>query len=183
MATTATDLRREADSLSARLTAWRRDLHAHPELGFAEHRTAGMVVQILREVGCEVRTGLGQTGVAGLLRGGLPGPTVMLRADMDALPIQEISDAPYASTEPGAMHACGHDGHVAMALGAATLLAQGAGRLIRSATDRDVVAVLDPRLSTKPSYRWQLIHALPPMKRTKDFDEVAAFLAALGTPV
>ena len=65
---------------------------------------------------------------------------------------------------------------------AATLLAQGAGRLIRSATDRGVVAVLDPRLSTKPSYRWQLIHALPPMKRTKDFDEVAAFLAALGTP-
>ena len=120
------DLRREADSLSARLTAWRRDLHAHPELGFAEHRTAGMVAQVLRELGCEVRTGLGQTGVAGLLRGGLPGPTVMLRADMDALPIQEISDAPYVSTAPGAMHACGHDGHVAMALGAATLLAQHA---------------------------------------------------------
>lgn len=123
------DLRREADGLSARLTAWRRDLHAHPELGFAEHRTAGIVAQVLSGLGCEVRTGIGRTGVVGLLRGGLPGPAVMLRADMDALPVQEISDAPYASTEPGKMHACGHDGHTAMALGAATLLAHHAAEL------------------------------------------------------
>ena len=80
-------------------------------------RTAGIVARTLGELGCEVRTGVGHSGVVGLLAGGKPGPTVMLRADMDALPIQEISDAPYVSQTPGVMHACGHDGHVAMGLG------------------------------------------------------------------
>ncbi len=121
--------RAEAEALQRQLTAWRRDFHAHPELGFEVHRTAGIVAQRLSELGCEVRTGVGRTGVVALLHGGRPGPTVMLRADMDALPIQEISNAPYVSCVPGAMHACGHDGHVAIGLGAATLLARHADHL------------------------------------------------------
>lgn len=123
------NFRDEADDLSSQLTAWRRDLHIHPELGFEVHRTAGMVARTLAELGCEVRTGIGRSGVIGLITGGKPGPTVMLRADMDALPIQEISDAPYISQVPGVMHACGHDGHVAIGLGAATLLARHAADL------------------------------------------------------
>ncbi len=126
---TSFDFRPEADALRSQLTAWRRDLHQHPELGFAVQRTAGIVARTLGELGLEVRTGVGQSGVVGLLQGGRPGPTVMLRADMDALPIQEISDAPYASLTPGCMHACGHDGHVAIGLGAATFLARHADEL------------------------------------------------------
>ena len=123
------DYRAEVEALRGQLVAWRRDLHQHPELGFAVTRTAGIVAQTLGELGYEVRTGVGKSGVVGLLHGGKPGPTVMLRADMDALPIQEISDAPYASCVPGMMHACGHDGHVALGLGAATLLARHAADL------------------------------------------------------
>ncbi len=123
------DYRVEAEALRGQLTAWRRDLHQHPELGFEVHRTASIVAHTLADLGCEVRTGVGKSGVVGLLHGGAPGPTVMLRADMDALPIQEISDAPYASCVPGVMHACGHDGHVAIGLGAATLLARHAAEL------------------------------------------------------
>ncbi|PKO21376.1 MAG: amidohydrolase [Chloroflexi bacterium HGW-Chloroflexi-1] len=126
---TAPDYRAEAEGLLDQLVAWRRDLHRHPELGYHETRTAALVARVLRDLGCEVRTGVGRTGVVGLLRGGRPGPTVMLRADMDALPIQEESEAPYASQAPGVMHACGHDGHVAMVLGAATLLARHAATL------------------------------------------------------
>ena len=126
---TLPDYRVEAEALAAQLTAWRRDLHAHPELAFEERRTAGIVAATLGELGCEVRTGVAQTGVIGLLSGGKPGPTVMLRVDMDALPIHEISDAPYVSQVAGVMHACGHDGHVAVGLGAATLLARHAAEL------------------------------------------------------
>lgn len=121
--------RGEAETLAVQLTAWRRDLHAHPELAFEEHRTAGIVADTLCRLGCEVRTGVGQTGVIGIIPGGRPGPTVMLRVDMDALPIQEVSDAPYLSQVPGVMHACGHDGHIAIGLGAATLLARHAAEL------------------------------------------------------
>jgi amidohydrolase len=123
------DFRPEADALAPRLVSWRRDLHQHPELGFRETRTAALVAEQLEALGLEVRTGVGRTGVVALLQGGRPGPTVMLRADMDALPIQEISDAPYASQVANVMHACGHDGHVAMGLGAATLLARHAPEL------------------------------------------------------
>jgi amidohydrolase len=123
------DFHSEAEGLRSQLIAWRRDLHQHPELGFAVHRTAGIVARTLGELGYEIRTGVGRTGVVALLHGGQPGPTVMLRADMDALPIQEISDAPYVSQTPGVMHACGHDGHVAVGLGAATLLARHAAEL------------------------------------------------------
>jgi hippurate hydrolase len=108
------------------ITAWRRDLHAHPELLFDVHRTAGIVAERLRQFGCdEVVTGIGQTGVVGVIRGrGTGGRTIGLRADMDALPIEEQTGAPYASQNPGLMHACGHDGHTAMLLGAAKYLAE-----------------------------------------------------------
>ena len=120
------DFLAEAEAMSGQLTAWRRDLHQNPELGFEVSRTAGIVARTLSGLGCEVRPGIGRTGVVALLPGGRPGPTVMLRVDMDALPIQEISEAPYASAVPGVMHACGHDGHVAMGLGAARVEAQPA---------------------------------------------------------
>lgn len=126
---TMPDYRAEAESLYEQLVAWRRDLHRHPELSFQEVRTSSLVAQALSALGYEVRTGVAQTGVVALLHGGRPGPTVMLRADMDALPIQEANEVPYASECPGVMHACGHDGHVAIGLGAATLLARHAAEL------------------------------------------------------
>ena len=114
-----------------RVVAWRRDLHAHPELGFAETRTAALVAEHLRSLGMEVRTEVGKTGVVGVLRGGRSGATVALRADMDALPVLEATDLPFASTATGTYmgntvpvaHACGHDAHVAMLMGAAEVLA------------------------------------------------------------
>jgi amidohydrolase len=104
------------------VVATRRDLHEHPELGFEEHRTAGIVAERLRELGFDVHTGIGQTGVVGVLKGARPGKTIMLRADMDGLPIDEENDVAYRSRTPVHMHACGHDGHVAMLLGAARIV-------------------------------------------------------------
>jgi IAA-amino acid hydrolase len=112
-----------ARALAPELSAIRRDLHRHPELAFQEERTAKVVAEALTEMGYQVRTGVGITGVVGELENG-PGPTVALRADMDALPIQEDAEHDYKSTVPGVMHACGHDAHVAGLLGAARLLAQ-----------------------------------------------------------
>ncbi len=107
------------------IAAWRRDFHAHPELMFDVHRTAGRVADLLRSFGVdEVVEGVGRTGVVGVIRGQRSGRTVGLRADMDALPIHEATGAPHASTVPGRMHACGHDGHTAMLLGAAQYLAE-----------------------------------------------------------
>ena len=100
----------------------RRDLHAHPELGFEEVRTADVVADRLRRLGYEVKIGIAQTGVLGILRTGKPGRTVLLRADMDALPVQEQGDLPFASVIAGKMHACGHDAHVAILLGAAGMI-------------------------------------------------------------
>ena len=102
----------------------RRDIHTHPELGNQEHRTAALIVEHLRRLGLAVQQGVGGTGVIGVLRGAHPGRTLALRADMDALPLDEEGDRPYRSCTPGVMHACGHDGHVAMALGAARVLSQ-----------------------------------------------------------
>ena len=120
-------LNRIAD-LHGEITAWRRDIHAHPELLYEVHRTAGSVADKLKRFGCdEVVTGIGRTGVVGVIRGarGAGGSRVIgLRADMDALPIQEANEVPYKSTVPGKMHACGHDGHTAMLLGAARYLAE-----------------------------------------------------------
>jgi amidohydrolase len=108
------------------ITGWRRDLHAHPELQYDVHRTAGVVAELLKGFGCdEVVPGIGRTGVVGVIRGRKPGNKVIgLRADMDALPLEEETGLPYASTVRGKMHACGHDGHTAMLLGAAKYLAE-----------------------------------------------------------
>ena len=106
------------------LAAIRHDLHAHPELGMAEHRTAETVARLLESWGIEVHRGVGRTGVVGVLRGGNGPGAIGLRADMDALPIAEASGAAYSSENPGVMHACGHDGHTTMLLGAARYLAE-----------------------------------------------------------
>src|SRR6201995_4626906 len=116
--------------LHSDITAWRRDIHQHPELLYDVHRTAAFVADRLREFGCdEVATGLGKTGVVGVIKGKKPAgkgevKVIGLRADMDALPIEEETNLPYASKTPGKMHACGHDGHTAMLLGAARYLAE-----------------------------------------------------------
>jgi amidohydrolase len=112
--------------LHSEIKAWRQDIHAHPELLYDVHRTAATVAEKLKAFGCDVVvTGIGRTGVVGIIRGGKgAGPTIGLRADMDALPIEEATDLPYKSTVPGKMHACGHDGHTAMLLGAARYLAE-----------------------------------------------------------
>ena len=112
------------------IAAWRQDIHAHPELLYEVHRTAALVAERLKEFGCdEVVTGMGRTGVVGVIKGrkaadGQEVKTIGLRADMDALPIREATGLPYASKNPGVMHACGHDGHTAMLLGAARYLAE-----------------------------------------------------------
>ena len=122
-------INRVAD-LQPDIQAWRRDIHQHPELLYDVHRTAAFVADRLREFGCdEVATGLGRTGVVGVIKGRKPANggevrVIGLRADMDALPIEEATNLPYASKTPGKMHACGHDGHTAMLLGAARYLAE-----------------------------------------------------------
>ncbi len=117
-----TDFLARAQELFPFTQATRRDLHMHPELGFHEVRTAGIVARELQNLGLEVTTGIGKTGVVGLLEGGQPGPTLLLRFDMDALPILEQTGAEYASKSPGVMHVCGHDGHTAIGLTVARLL-------------------------------------------------------------
>lgn len=119
-----------ADKLEAKIIAWRRDFHEHPELGNNEFRTAGIVAKHLQSLGIEVKTGVAHTGVVGILRGGKPGPVVALRADMDALPVIERTPVPFASKvktqyngqEVGVMHACGHDSHTAILMGVAEIL-------------------------------------------------------------
>jgi hippurate hydrolase len=114
-------------AMADEIATWRRDFHENPELLFDVHRTAGIVAEKLREFGCdEVVTGIGRTGVVGVIRGRdtASGRVIGLRADMDALPIEEATDVPYRSKVPGKMHACGHDGHTAMLMGAAKYLAE-----------------------------------------------------------
>ncbi len=133
----APQIEERAAALSPRVIETRRDIHAHPELGFEETRTSALVAKRLRQLGLEVREHVGKTGVVGVLRGGRPGRTVALRADMDALPVTEQTGLPFASTlratyngqEVGVMHACGHDAHTAMLLGAAEVLAGLRGSL------------------------------------------------------
>jgi amidohydrolase len=116
-------IRERAHALFPEVVALRRDFHRHPELAFAEKRTAQVVSDYLARLGLKVETGVAGTGVLAVLEGGRPGKTVALRADMDALPLSEDTGLPFASENPGVMHACGHDGHTAMLLGAAKVLA------------------------------------------------------------
>lgn len=133
-------LKRRSDELGPTMVGWRRELHQHPELGFEERRTAAFVAARLEELGLEIKTGLAVTGVVGVLRAARPdGPAVLLRADMDGLPIQEVEGREYGSKVAGRMHACGHDGHMAMLLGAATMLVDEA-----EALRRDVVFCFQP---------------------------------------
>ncbi len=118
----ATDILAAAQRLASEVVADRRAIHQHPELLYQEHQTSALVAARLQALGIEVRTGVAGTGVVGLLRGTRPGKTVLLRADMDALPIEEQSQVDYRSQNPGVMHACGHDAHTAMLLGVARLL-------------------------------------------------------------
>ena len=124
-----TGILEETQELFAYTQFLRRDFHRHPELGFMEFRTAGIVARELNALGLEVTTGIGKTGVVALLEGEKPGPTVMLRFDMDALPIQEETGAEYASENPGVMHACGHDAHTAIGLTVARILSDRKERL------------------------------------------------------
>ena len=118
------DFREEAEKLFGYMVEQRRDFHRHPELGFQETRTSGIVAETLQALGLEVQRGVGQTGVVALLEGANPGPTILVRFDMDALPIQEENLHDYASQNPGVMHACGHDGHTTMGLALAKILTQ-----------------------------------------------------------
>jgi amidohydrolase len=129
MKTLAPDWTKELDRRRDSLLALRRDFHRHPELSFEERRTAEIVAERLHAAKLEVRTGVGRTGVVGVLRGDRPGRTVAWRADIDALPLTEILDAPFVSSKPGVMHACGHDGHTAIAITLAEILAARRGQL------------------------------------------------------
>ena len=117
-----TDFLKKAQELFPYTQAMRRDFHVHPELGFKEIRTGGIVAKELEALGIEETKGVGETGVVGFLEGAKPGPTVLLRFDMDALPITEDTNAEYTSENAGVMHACGHDGHTAMGLTVAKIL-------------------------------------------------------------
>lgn len=129
-ANSRTDIGKKADALEAKVIAWRRDFHEHPELGNHEVRTSGIIAKYLQSLGLEVKTGIATTGVVGLLKGGKPGPVVALRADMDGLPVIERTPVPFASKvtttyngqEVGVMHACGHDTHMAILMGVAEVL-------------------------------------------------------------
>lgn len=145
---------RRARALEAKVVAWRRDIHQHPELGNREFRTAKLVAEHLQKLGLEVKTGVARTGVLGILRGGKPGPVVALRADMDALPVAEEVDLPFKSTvratyngqDVGVMHACGHDNHVAILMGVAELLSG-----MKSELQGTVVFVFQPAEEGAPT--------------------------------
>src|SRR5439155_10491741 len=121
---TNSEIQRIATALQPKLVEVRRDLHQHPELSNREFRTAGIVAKHLRWLGLSVQTGIAHTGVVGFLAGNRPGPTVAVRADMDALPIQELNAVSYRSKHDGVKHACGHDVHTTIGLGVAETLSQ-----------------------------------------------------------
>jgi amidohydrolase len=143
-----------AAQVNDRVIAWRRDIHEHPELGNREVRTSGLAADHLAALGMEVQTGVAHTGVVGILRGGKPGPLVALRADMDALPVTEQVDLPFASKvrteyngqEVGVMHACGHDNHVAILMGVAEVLAG-----MRADLNGDVMFIFQPAEEGAPA--------------------------------
>ena len=118
------DFYQEAKAIETEIISWRRDFHKHPELSFEEVRTAGIIAEHLKSLGIETRTGVGKTGVIGTIHGTGEGPTIMLRFDIDALPIQQESELDYASVYPGKLHGCAHDGHAAIGMGVASILAK-----------------------------------------------------------
>ncbi|MFN2275725.1 MAG: M20 family metallopeptidase [Anaerolineales bacterium] len=118
-----------AQAIEADLIRWRRDFHQHPELAFHEFRSAGIISAHLEPLGFQVETGVAETGVVAVLKGGRSSRSLVLRFDMDALPVEEVADHSYASVVPGVMHACGHDGHMAIGMGVARLLAEGSNEL------------------------------------------------------
>src|SRR4051812_10341622 len=132
-----TKVNQMAVALEPKVISWRRDFHQHPELSNREVRTAGIVAAHLKSLGIEVKTGIAHTGVIGTLKGDKPGPVIALRADMDALPVTERNNLPFASKEKavfndqetGVMHACGHDSHVAILMGVAEILAKNKSEL------------------------------------------------------
>jgi len=140
------ELQRLARQHHERVVEWRRAIHAWPELAYQEHRTAALAAEVLRELGADVRTGIAETGVVGIVRGRGPGRTIAVRADMDALRVPEETGLPYASKNAGVSHACGHDSHVAMALGAASVLAG-----LRSHFDGQVMFLMEPNEETLDS--------------------------------
>ncbi|HET9864364.1 MAG TPA: amidohydrolase [Steroidobacteraceae bacterium] len=148
------DVQQELATVDSKVLAWRRDLHQHPELSNREIRTAKLVADHLRRLGLEVQTGIAHTGVAGLLKSGQPGPTIALRADMDALPVVERTELPFRSSaranylgeQVGVMHACGHDAHVAVLMGVAEVLARS-----RSAWRGNVLFVFQPAEEGAPA--------------------------------
>ena len=118
------NIKYEIENLKTELISLRRDFHKYPELGFEEYRTSEIIANYLEECGLEVKKNIAKTGVLGLLRGSQPGPTILLRSDMDALPVVEENDLPFKSVNEGIMHACGHDGHMSMLLVAAKILSK-----------------------------------------------------------
>jgi amidohydrolase len=148
------ELLREAFEKLEILRSIRRDIHKHPELGMQETRTAALIAGQLRNLGIEVQTGVAGTGVVGLLRGSGRGKTVALRADIDALAMQELSDSPYASENPGVAHTCGHDAHTAIQLGAAMLLAER-----REDLAGEVKLIFQPSEDTLPGGALPMIEA------------------------
>ena len=146
-------LRRAVDKLEA-LRSIRRDIHKHPELGMQEKRTAALIAEHLRNLDIEVQTGVAGTGVVGLLRGAGHEKTVALRADIDALPMQDLKSAPYASDTPGVAHSCGHDAHTTIQLGAAMLLSES-----KDALAGDVKLIFQPSEDTLPGGALPMIEA------------------------
>ena len=123
------DIKKIAQVVVPELIHTRREIHAHPELSFCEHITSGLITKTLRSIGIDVSDGIAGTGVVGLITGAHPGPTLMIRADIDALPIHEASTSTYTSQNPGIMHACGHDGHTAVVLAVAKILFEQRSRI------------------------------------------------------
>lgn len=144
------DVRAELERLTRqgheRVVEWRRAVHSWPELAYQEHRTAALAAEVLRELGADVREGLAGTGVVGIIKGRGPGKTIAVRADMDALILNEETGLPFASKNEGVMHACGHDSHVAMALGAAAVVAG-----LREQFDGQVMFIFEPNEETLDS--------------------------------
>jgi amidohydrolase len=152
--TTAAGLLAEARGLLPELASLRRELHRHPELGGQERRTAALIAERLQRLGLEVRTGVAGTGVVGLLHARAGAPAIALRADIDALPVEEANDVPYRSAVPGVSHACGHDGHTVIQLGAAELLCRHAAELSGS-----VLFLFQPSEDTLPGGALAMLRA------------------------